>query len=462
LNAPDRISTAKGDQDRTYTRFGNLNGVTAFDENGQVLLSQKLQWDPENRLASVEAFGSGESKRETYVYDYLGKRTIKHENDGSTTLYISPEFSRRYGGPAHIHVTGADGRLASRAIAVPASGDQNETYFYHDVLPNGSVNTVTRQVPDLAFQSELYQRIVYSPYGDMLYSCTVRTAAGECADDTSAIDANVAASGNALISKDRDQAPFYAYSGKEHDKTGFSYFGARYYEAAIGQWLSPDPIQSRLQGSPDTFGLVLSKSLSSYVYASGNPLRFMDPDGQQDQEAANRWFAKYTQWQMSGNVGPFSAKCTFKGCENTSRFATFDDAPGIHVGFFGADIDFERKAANVQVGPFVVAGGLDKDNNLNMLRVSIGVEGREKYKIRKTSVDFGAKVLVNYEFFSQSLTYSYSATAKGFGVNTGTSGEAGMRQIPEAVAGYMVGATAAILQQGGFGGAGAYLPALPY
>ncbi|TAY97392.1 SpvB/TcaC N-terminal domain-containing protein [Rhizobium leguminosarum] len=463
LNAPDRISKGKADQDRTYTRFGNLNGVTEFNEKGEVLLSRKLQWDPENRLSSVEDFNSGESRRESYVYDYLGNRTIKHEGDDRLSIYISPEYTRRYGGPAHVHVAGPDGRLATRAVAVPATGEQTETYSYHNALPNGSVTTVTRSIPDLASRAELYQRTVYSPYGDTLYSCTAKAAATACIDDKAPVKIDMASTAPAPISGDRDQAPFYAYSGKERDRTGFSYFGARYYEAAIGQWLSPDPIQSGLRGSPDTFGLVLSTNLSSYIYASGNPLRFMDVDGRLDEDAANRWFAKYVLWEMNGSAGPFSAKCTFSGCEGRSRVALdFEEAEGVHFGVIGYDIDAPRRAANVQLGPFSFAAAWDTDYKVNSLKVSVGVEGRGKYKMGKTAIDYGGKVAVNYELYSQSLTYSYGANAKGFGLNASTSGEAGMRSIPEAIAGYMVGATAAILQQGGMGGAGAYLPTVPY
>jgi RHS repeat-associated protein len=384
LNAPDRISTKMGDQDRTYTRFGNLNGVTAFDENGQVLLSQKLQWDPENRLASVEAFDSGESKRETYVYDYLGKRTIKHENDGSTTLYIIPDFSRRYGGPAHIHVVGADGRLASRAIAVPASGDQNETYFYHDVLPNGSVNTVTRQVPDLAFQSELYQRIVYSPYGDMLYSCTVRTAGGTCTDDTAEANANVAASGNAPISQDRDQAPLYAYSGKERDKTGFAYFGARYYASEAGQWLSPDPMQvSYLAGTPNK-GVFSALTLASYSYANENPISNGDKDGRYvtlvtaaGGAVIGAAFGAAVGWATGGDIGHAALRGAIVGGVSG---LTLGIGGATVAGWFGTELALGGAAAgsaSSTIGEFAgqsfdIATGTEQSYNLKFLLYAAG------------------------------------------------------------------------------------------
>ncbi len=58
-------------------------------------------------------------------------------------------------------------------------------------------------------------------------------------------------------------------------ETGLDYFGARYFSGAQGRWTSPDLINltwDRL-GNP-------SNTLNKYVYAANNPLKYMDPDGQ--------------------------------------------------------------------------------------------------------------------------------------------------------------------------------------
>ncbi len=60
----------------------------------------------------------------------------------------------------------------------------------------------------------------------------------------------------------------YKFSGKEKDdETGYSYFGARYYDSDLSVWLSVDPMAGKYP------------SLSPYAYCAGNPLIFMDPDG---------------------------------------------------------------------------------------------------------------------------------------------------------------------------------------
>ena len=60
----------------------------------------------------------------------------------------------------------------------------------------------------------------------------------------------------------------FKFTGKERDsKTGFDYFGARYYASDLSVWLSVDPLSDLLP------------STSSYMYCNGNPIMFVDPDG---------------------------------------------------------------------------------------------------------------------------------------------------------------------------------------
>ena len=81
----------------------------------------------------------------------------------------------------------------------------------------------------------------------------------------------------------------YKFSGKELDEeTGYSYFGARYYDPNISIWLSVDPLSDKYP------------NLSPYSYTSNNPLNVIDPDGRylfglfgstKDQRSAAKSFA---------------------------------------------------------------------------------------------------------------------------------------------------------------------------
>ena len=66
-----------------------------------------------------------------------------------------------------------------------------------------------------------------------------------------------------------DQKYPQSSTGKERDsETGFSYFGARYYDSDIlTGWLSVDPLADKYPG------------LSPYAYCAWNPVKLVDPDG---------------------------------------------------------------------------------------------------------------------------------------------------------------------------------------
>ena len=58
-------------------------------------------------------------------------------------------------------------------------------------------------------------------------------------------------------------------SGKEKDaETGYHYFGARYYNSDLSIWLSVDPMSDKYP------------SLSPYNYCAWNPMKLVDPDGE--------------------------------------------------------------------------------------------------------------------------------------------------------------------------------------
>ena len=63
----------------------------------------------------------------------------------------------------------------------------------------------------------------------------------------------------------------FAFTGKELDaETDYSYFGARYYDpATLAAWLSVDPMADKYP------------SISPYAYCAWNPLKLVDPDGEE-------------------------------------------------------------------------------------------------------------------------------------------------------------------------------------
>jgi RHS repeat-associated protein len=73
----------------------------------------------------------------------------------------------------------------------------------------------------------------------------------------------------------------YLFTSKELDEeTGLYYFGARYYDPRTSVWQSVDPILGDyLNGKRGMGGVFKALNLSLYAYAHFNPLRNLDPDG---------------------------------------------------------------------------------------------------------------------------------------------------------------------------------------
>ena len=62
----------------------------------------------------------------------------------------------------------------------------------------------------------------------------------------------------------------FTFSAKERDpETGLSYFGSRYYSSDLSVWLSVDPMAAKYA------------SLSPYVYCADNPVKLVDPNGEE-------------------------------------------------------------------------------------------------------------------------------------------------------------------------------------
>jgi RHS repeat-associated protein len=61
----------------------------------------------------------------------------------------------------------------------------------------------------------------------------------------------------------------HTFSAKEKDsETGLSYFGSRYYSSDLSIWLSVDPQSNKYP------------SFSPYVYCANNPIKLVDPNGE--------------------------------------------------------------------------------------------------------------------------------------------------------------------------------------
>jgi len=109
---------------------------------------------------------------------------------------------------------------------------EEQQYFFHpDHLGSSSF------ISDAGGQA--YQHLQYMPFGETFISQKVDT-----------------------------WGTLYQFSGKEKDdETGFSYFGARYYNSDVSVWLNVDPLSDKYP------------STSAFMYVLGRPTALIDPNG---------------------------------------------------------------------------------------------------------------------------------------------------------------------------------------
>jgi RHS repeat-associated protein len=83
------------------------------------------------------------------------------------------------------------------------------------------------------------------------------------------------------------------FTGQRLDDTGLYYYGARYYDPAIGRFISPD-IYIQNFTNPQT--------INRYSYALNNPLRYTDPTGWWTFGLGINFNFTFLAWTVSGSV----------------------------------------------------------------------------------------------------------------------------------------------------------------
>ena len=240
------ISKQIGNAVSTYHYNGNdqltsicgANAQTMATQNGNMTHLGNLQL-AYNTLQQVEAIGgtglNHVAVNDHYTYDGNGHR-VSVIQDGNThyeaynqkaqLLYKDNPATDTQ--DAYIHLGGQTVvHLKTKA------GTTTPIYLHSNLL--GSTLVATDQNGQTKWTEN------YKPYGDEL-----------------------------IKNKDRDN-PHVGYTGKPHDDdTGLSYYGARFYDPAIGRFISPDP-HPIVPTKPITF--------NRYAYAADNPYKYKDPTG---------------------------------------------------------------------------------------------------------------------------------------------------------------------------------------
>lgn len=220
--------------DEIFDATGNL--VSKTDSTN---VPWTLTWDDQRRLISVMR---GSSLMLHAVYDYTGRRVKKVEpvaGNQVTTYYFDGCELRTIGSMSarttYIDAPGAGVVAELRGGSLPGDVLGPGTFIHHtNHLGSPTVVTGTDGKPVAHY--------TYDPYGQV--------------DPAHTFHAGAVASG---------------FNGKTLDASGLTYVGARYYDPAVGRFLSAD---SRIPRGEHAV-----RGLNRYAYAFDNPVKYTDPTG---------------------------------------------------------------------------------------------------------------------------------------------------------------------------------------
>ncbi|HLA82526.1 MAG TPA: RHS repeat-associated core domain-containing protein, partial [Thermoleophilia bacterium] len=202
----------------TYTWDNNGNLLTQADASGTITHT----YDYANRLKTVTG-----TVVSSYAYDGDGLR-VGRTVDGTTTNYL---WDKALALPVIITDSNS---LYLYGLGLIAQQQGTDIAYYHpDGL--GSVRNLTNAT------GQGIASYAYDPFG------TLKSATGSWPND-------------------------FRFTGQQLDQaTGLYYLRARYYDPALGRFVSRDPIPGKVTDP---------RTLNPYGYAYGNPARYVDPDGQ--------------------------------------------------------------------------------------------------------------------------------------------------------------------------------------
>ncbi len=312
LNTPNRLTGLYDyNTGEEYSFRWDANGnMTGYNRNG---LQTVHYWDEDHRmLASGNSLHNG-----FYFYNGEGERTYKlsgmtrsmningqpqtYEILDRATLYVSPYLVASERG-ASKHIYAGTERIASHPVNSAINGLNSDELseeelmaklnaqaemmydIYSDYLPGeGSYMNISWDM--LAHLRSTSRNM---PKDEIYYYHTDHLGSSSWITYTDGLPVQYMSYmpfGEPQVDqRSGDWNSRYTFSGKERDEeTGYSYFGARYYDPDISIWLSRDPLSH------------LYPHQSPYVYCSNNPIKRIDPNGMADGNFYD-WNGKYLGW----------------------------------------------------------------------------------------------------------------------------------------------------------------------
>ena len=269
------VRTSGGDTVQEFAYDGNGNRVKLTETENGTVKETAYTYDKNNRLLTEK---TGSQAQITYSYDNNGNMTGK--SDGTVQTFDTLNRMTRYqkGGSYVTYAYYPDGMRKSKKVGTAAAIEH--VWLNDEIALDLSGSTVISSY----IQGN---KLIASDYGWYQYN-----AHGDVVS---------LADGSGYVTRNYDYDPFgvqigynagadnnpYRYSGEYYDaESGYTFLRARYYDPAIGRFISEDPA---LDG------------YNWYVYCENDPVNMEDPSGNTAQKLykrANKPAKKFVRQQM--------------------------------------------------------------------------------------------------------------------------------------------------------------------
>jgi len=369
-----------GDPTEDQTFFYDGNGNLTLHEN-PIGEAKIMLWDESDQMKSINI---GNTAFQHHIYDAGGQRAMK--GIGSiTTMYVDevPQIDEATLGNYTVYasphlVVGGNGQVtkhyyngSTRFLSRLSGSVDNHNSGNHLSGPN-SGTLAARQQSDIDFISDSYNfpSLTLEDVAVTLNDCELD---GSCTSIDYFYHSDHLGSSNFLTDalghayEFRLYLPFgetmveqsngdwespYRYTGQELDGlTGLYYYGARYYDPIVSNFIGVDP----LADAPLNIGW------SSYAYVWNNPLKFIDPDGRQGEsthlDGDGNLIAEFDDgddgvyMHSNGTTKSDISKHNYFGTANSIKGETITDGGGTKILGTEATVSAPRKIEKVtQIG----------------------------------------------------------------------------------------------------------------
>ena len=276
---------------------------------------RRIEYNDNNMMSHM----AGTNEKETfYSYSDDNARVSKYvsspysESEQLTfneyySLFVNAN-NKWHGGDVYKSIMLGNSRLVTRieqGVGDATTEWKKQRTFYYLADHLGSATLIT------TYKGDVYKRTEYTPYGEKWLEST-----------TSSSSYNFE----------------YGFTGKPLDEeTGYYYFGARYYDPMRSVWTTSDPAMSEyFDGSKKgNGGIYNSINFNTYHYCGNNPIRYVDPNGENQPEMEFDSGLKFEYDKVNNTINDVPVSTIENGLAQTSNALYFGSEAIKSVGDMG-------------------------------------------------------------------------------------------------------------------------------